>query len=105
MKKKLFQGIIEEREEKKRFPEDSIREEKIFHNKNKSYKRIYNLNSSGNLLEQNSNEGIKNKKSKMSNKFIKNLESGEIDNLVVFNNDKKILKHPKDKNLNRNIII
>ena len=105
LKKKLFQGIIEEREEKKRFPEDSIREEKIFHNKNKSYKRIYNLNSSGNLLEQNSNEGIKNKKSKMSNKFIKNLESGEIDNLVVFNNDKKILKHPKDKNLNRNIII
>ena len=78
LKKKLFEGIIEERDEKKNYPEDSIREEKIIC-----------LN------------GIKKNKSQSIN----NLKNWEIDNLVFFNNDKKVLKHPKDKTSIRNIII
>ena len=105
LKKKLFQGIIEEKEEKKSYPEDNIKEEKTKVKKCKLYRRINNLNSNENLLKQNNNEEIKNKKSKISKKFIKNLKDGKVDKLVFFNNDKKILKHPKDKNLNRNIII
>ena len=105
LKKKLFQGIIEEKEEKKSYPEDRKREEKNLQKKCKLYRRINYLSSNDNLLEQKSKEVIKYKKSKFSKKFMKNLKSGEIDNLIFFNNDKKILIHPKDKNLNRNIII
>ena len=99
LKKKLFQGIIEEKDEKKNYPEDSIREEKNLKKKSKLFRRINNLSSDINLLEQNNNEETKNKISKNSKKLIKNLKGGEIDNLIFFNNDKKILIHLKDKNL------
>ena len=105
LKKKLFQEIIEEKEEKKSYPEDSIREEKNMVKKIKLYKRINNLSSNYIVLEHNSNEELKNKKTKISKKFINNWKDGEVDKIVFFNNDKKVLKHPKDKNLNRNIII
>ena len=99
LKKKLFQGVIEEKDEKKNYPEDSIREEKNLKKKSKLFRRINNLSSDINLLEQNNNEETKNKISKNSKKLIKNLKGGEIDNLIFFNNDKKILIHLKDKNL------
>ena len=105
LKKKLFHGIIEEKEEKKNYPEDSIREERITQKKSRLYKRMYNLSSNDNFFEHDNNKEIRNKKSQIPHRYIKNLKSGELDNLIFFNNDKKILKHPKDKNLNRNIII
>ena len=98
LKKKLFEGIIEERDEKKNYPEDSIREEKIKVKKCQLYKKINNLSPDNNKICLN---GIKKNKSQSIN----NLKNWEIDNLVFFNNDKKVLKHPKDKTSIRNIII
>ena len=61
-------------------------------------KKINNLSPDNNKICLN---GIKKNKSQSIN----NLKNWEIDNLVFFNNDKKVLKHPKDKTSIRNIII
>ena len=43
-------------------------------------------------------EKINNKKTNLKEKSLKYLKSGKIDNFLFFNNDKKVLKYPKNKN-------
>jgi len=99
LKKNLFQGDIEKKNEKKNFPEDSNRKTVDKVKLRKLRKRLYKFS-----LETNTYDGKYNK-SLLPEKSTGNLKSGEIDSLLYFNNNKIIYRFPKDKNFYKNTII
>ena len=101
LKKKLFQDNAEEKVEKKNFPEDSVRVG-VNKEKYKLFKRIYNISLDSNYCGN--DEGIKNSKREITKSNVNLLKSGEIYNKLFFNNNKKILKYQKNKNVYKNTI-
>jgi hypothetical protein len=95
LKKKLFEVINEENDDKN-FPVDNIREPTNNLKRNKLIIRKHNL--SYNFDSVIDDEKINNKKTNLKEKSLKYLKSGKIDNFLFFNNDKKVLKYPKNKN-------
>ena len=102
LKKKLFQENLDEKNEKKNYPEDSVRGG-LSKEKFKLFKRIYNISLDSNSLGN--NEGIKISKCEISNRGVNTLKNGEIYNQLFFNNNKKILKYKKNKTAYKNTII
>ena len=101
LKKKLFQESIDEKNEKKNFPEDSVRVG-LDKEKYKLFKRIYNISLDDKCFGN--DEGIKNSKCEITKRNANSLKSGEIYNQLFFNNNKKILLHQKNKNIYKNTI-
>ena len=101
LKKKLFQESIDEKIEKKNFPEDSVRVG-LDKEKYKLFKRIYNISLDDKCFGN--DEGIKNSKCEITKRNANSLKSGEIYNQLFFNNNKKILLHQKNKNVYKNTI-
>ena len=99
LKKNLFQGENEKKNEKKNFPEDSNRNPLDKMKISKLRKRLYNITLDTNTCEE------KIHKSLLPEKSSRNLKSGKIDSFLCFNNNKIIFRFKKAKNSLKNSII
>ena len=101
LKKRLFYGFNEEKKYGKNYPEDSLRVEIDKMEKNKLLKKNNSISlDSNNRL--NYNLDLNDNKSPMIDTSSRYVPSGEIEPWLIFNNNKVILKHPKNKKSLRN---
>ena len=98
LKKRLFQNTNEVKIDRKNYPKDTIKEEKINIKNSPVIKKLRNLSLDGYNNSINHNMVIYNQKSPtMTSATNRYVPSGKIEPWLFFNNDKVILKHPKDK--------
>ena len=101
LKKNLFKIVVND---KKNFPEDSNREEMKTLKRSQLRKRLNNFSLDMNDYDR-LKDGINCNRTMLIKGNKSKLKSGEIDAFLYFNNNKKVLKYPKDKIDNKNIII
>ena len=98
LKKRLFQNTNEVKLDRKNYPKDTIKEEKINIKNSPVIKKLRNLSLDGYNNSISQNMVIYNQKSPtMTSATNRYVPSGKIEPWLFFNNDKVILKHPKDK--------
>ena len=98
LKKRLFQNTNEVKIDRKNYPKDTIKEEKINIKNSPVIKKLRNLSLDGYNNSISHNMVIYNQKSPtMTSATNRYVPSGKIEPWLFFNNDKVILKHPKDK--------
>lgn len=98
LKKRLFQNTNEVKIDRKNYPKDTIKEEKINIKNSPVIKKLRNLSLDGYNNSISQNMVICNQKSPtMTSATNRYVPSGKIEPWLFFNNDKVILKHPKDK--------
>ena len=97
----MFKIVVND---KKNFPEDSNREEMKTLKRSQLRKRLNNFSLDMNDYDR-LKDGINCNRTMLTKGNKSKLKSGEIDAFLYFNNNKKVLKYPKDKIDNKNIII